>query len=285
MMFKDYYKILGFDTNKVTLDEIKNAYREKAKKYHPDMNVGDTAKEEIFKDVNEAYKTLSNDKSRRKYDFNWNRYIGKRNKRNKREKKSIKDIFIDIFFGGITKNKISKKELPQYGEDINTEISISIKEAFYGVKKQLKFRNVEGKYTTISVQIPAGIQNGDKIRVVGSGKPGKNGGKNGDLFVIVNIANDEKIHLSGNDFYIEIPLKPWEAALGTKKQISVIDEILTIIIPKNTSSGNTITIKDKGYRKNFERRGNLHIIAKIIMPDNLSSKEIALYTELKNIDK
>ena len=86
MVFKDYYKVLGFDTNKVTIDEIKNAYREMAKKYHPDRNVGDSSSEEIFKEINEAYKVLSTPKIRRKYDFNWNRYFGKKKTETHKEK-------------------------------------------------------------------------------------------------------------------------------------------------------------------------------------------------------
>ena len=120
MIFKDYYKILGLESNKVTLEEIKLAYREKAKKYHPDINVGNAGTEEIFKDINEAYKTLSNDKLRRKYDFNWNRYIGKRKtaestSQNKR-KKTFKEILFDIFFGGVfTPAKKKEKLVPEYG--------------------------------------------------------------------------------------------------------------------------------------------------------------------------
>ena len=102
MVFKDYYKILGLESNKVTSDEIKIAYREMAKKYHPDMNVGSSQAEEIFKDVNEAYKTLSNSKLRRKYDFTWNRYFGKASRSSeKRKKKSLKEILLDILFLGI----------------------------------------------------------------------------------------------------------------------------------------------------------------------------------------
>jgi len=172
MIFKDYYKILGFNTNKVSLDDIKNAYREMAKKYHPDMNIGNNASEEIFKDVNEAYRLLSNDKQRRKYDFTWNRYVGNKKKKSQTyEKKSFIERLLEILFGeNFRSNKVVKTTEPEYGEDVDTEIEISIKEAFFGVNKKVKLRTVNGKETSFSIKVPAGIQNNDKIRIVGQGK-------------------------------------------------------------------------------------------------------------------
>ena len=132
MVFKDYYKVLGFDTNKVTIDEIKNAYREMAKKYHPDRNVGDSSSEEIFKEINEAYKVLSTPKIRRKYDFNWNRYFGKKKTETHKEKRTFKEILFNIFFGNIIKTSPEKKknQEPVYGENINTRINVSLQEAY-----------------------------------------------------------------------------------------------------------------------------------------------------------
>ncbi len=197
MIFKDYYKILGFETNKVSLDEIKNAYRDKAKKYHPDRNVGDKEAEAIFKDVNEAYKVLSDTKQRRKYDFSWNRYIGSRKKKSAQtEKKTFKEMFIEILFGKVTRKKSKPENLPKYGEDINTEINVSLEEAFFGANKKVKLRSTDGKENTFTFKVPAGVQNKDKMRVVGQGKRGKNGGKNGDLLVAINIVNNKRFKIN-----------------------------------------------------------------------------------------
>ncbi len=282
MIFKDYYKILGLKSTKVTVDEIKTAYRDMAKKYHPDVNVGDKASEDIFKDINEAYRILSNDKSKRKYDFNWNRYIGRRKSPNtKNERKTIKEILAEIFFGGISKNKIVKDSSPEYGENISTEINISIQDAFYGAKKQIKLRTVEGKETSFTFKVPAGIQNRDKIRIIGQGKPGKNGGKNGDLFIIINIINDQRMSLKGDDLYVELPIQTYEAALGTKKVVKIFEEQITIIIPECTSSGSSFIIKEKGYKNGKGSRGNLYIITKIILPKKLTQNEKKLYNEIR----
>lgn len=281
MIFKDYYKILGFETNKVTIDDIKNAYREKAKKYHPDINVGDSSAEEIFKDINEAYKTLSNEKLRRKYDFNWNRYVGRKTTK-KQEKRTIKEMLLDIFFGGITKKATPKQVTPKYGENINTKIDITIEEAFFGANKKLKFKTVDGKETSFSIKVPAGIQNNDKIRIPGQGKQGKNGGKNGDLLIYVNIKDNKNLKLVGSDLFIEIPLKDWEAALGTKKQIQVLKEDIQIVIPECTSSGEKLVIKGKGYKNGRGNRGDLYIVTKIILPKKMNSAQKQIYETLKS---
>lgn len=287
MIFKNYYKILGLESNKVSSDQIKTAYRELAKKYHPDMNanVNNSEYEEIFKDINEAYRTLSNPSLKRKYDFNWNRYYGKSNK-SKQEKKSLKEIFFELLFGNgflKTKKENSSKE-PIYGEDITTKIDISIQDAFYGVNKQLKFKSVNGKTQSFSFKIPAGIQNHDKIRFLGKGKKGKNGGKNGDLLIEIDIKDEPNLKLSGIDLYTQITLKPWEAALGTTKIISVLDENMQIIIPRSTSSNDTLIIKQKGYKNGLGSRGDLKIVTKIVTPRKLSKEQIELYQKLKQID-
>ena len=258
MIFKDYYKILGFDTNKVSLDDIKNAYREMAKKYHPDMNIGNNASEEIFKDVNEAYRLLSNDKQRRKYDFTWNRYVGNKKKKSQTyEKKSFIERLLEILFGeNFRSNKVVKTTEPEYGEDIAKE---------------------HEKYIT-------DIQNNDKIRIVGQGKLGKNGGKNGDLFVIINIKDDKKLKLIGNDLYTELKITPSEAALGVKKEIELFEEKIAIIIPKCTSSNSNLTIKGKGYKDGHGNRGNLNVITRIVMPEKLTQEQEKLYIKLQNLE-
>ncbi|MBR3325586.1 MAG: J domain-containing protein [Clostridia bacterium] len=286
MIFKDYYKILGFDTNKVSINDIKNAYREKAKKYHPDRNVENTDTEEIFKDINEAYRTLSNEKLRRKYDFKWYRFVGmKKKKKNKpKQKRTIKQMLTEIFFGGINRNKQQKEEKkPQYGDNIITRITITIEQAFFGTNKQLKLRTVKGRESSFTIKIPAGIQNNDRLRIIGQGRQGKNGGKNGDLFVYVNIANNKRLKIEGINLIYELPLQVWEAALGTKKTIKILNEKIQIVIPTLTSSGRILVIKGKGYKDGRGGRGDLHIITKIVLPQKLSKKQNEIYQELKKV--
>lgn len=286
MVFKDYYKILGLDSNKVTEDEIKTAYREKAKKYHPDMNVGNVDYEEVFKDINEAYRILGNDRTKRKYDFQWKRYASKESKpTTKDEKKSLKDNLIGIFLGEEGKTVKERSKLaPKYGEDIITRIDVSIEEAFFGVNKKLQLKNIDGKDTSTDIRIPAGIQNGEQIRLVGHGKPGKNGGKNGDLVVVIRIKDSRNLHLERNNLATMLPLKVWEAALGTTKTIEILNERISIIIPEKTNSNQNIIIKGKGYKAGEGKRGDLRVITQIVFDNKMDEKNKKLYMELKNND-
>ena len=190
MKIKDYYKILELENSKVTIEQIKTAYRKQAKKYHPDVNVGNKIAEERIKDINEAYRVLSNPSSKRKYDRTWNYNIGyKQKKARQKTSGEVASEFFGMFFGNNEiKEEIAQSKIPPVkGENIETEINISIEDGFYGAEKKVVLNNLEGKPKTIEVKIPEGIQNGQKIRLIGQGKQGKNGGKNGDLYIKLNI--------------------------------------------------------------------------------------------------
>ena len=293
MIFKDYYKILGLPNNNVTTEQIKQAYREQAKKYHPDINTTSNFSEERFKDINEAYKTLSNSSTRRKYDRMWNSRIGKKQKNRgqaKREKKSAFVEFFQMFFGEIKNNKtksedIKDNKVPIKGENIETEIAVSIFDAFYGVEKKLALRAVNGKMREFNIKIPAGIRNEEKIRLMGQGKPGENGGKAGDLLVRIHIENDKKFTLNGVDLITNLYVAPWEAALGTKLNISSIDEEILLYIPKGTQCGESLKLKGKGYLDGKGGRGDLIINIQIMNPTNITDEEKKLFEQLKKISK
>ena len=291
MIFKDYYKILGLKNNNVTAEEIKQAYREQAKKYHPDINTTSDFAEERFKDINEAYKTLSNSSTRRKYDRMWNSRIGKKQKnkqQNKKEKKSIFAEMFQMFFGEIKqkeKKKEEKQKSPKKGENIETEITVSIFEAFYGMEKKIALRTIDGKMREFNVKIPAGIRNEEKIRLMGQGKPGENGGKSGDLLIKINIENDKKFKLNGIDIYTDLYITPWEAALGTKLNINSIDEEILLYIPQGTESGENICLKGKGYLNGRGGRGDLFVNVQIMIPKSITEKEKTIFEQLREISK
>lgn len=176
MIFKDYYKILGLETNKITENELKLAYREAAKKYHPDVNNKESFSEERFKDINEAYRVLSNTNTKRKYDRMWTSNIGNKKKKlyeeSSRKKGSVFSDFFNMFFGNINEKTIledivdkNKKEQIR-GEDIETEIDVSIEDSFYGKEKMISLRTVNGKMKTFTVKVPEGIRNNEKIRLL-----------------------------------------------------------------------------------------------------------------------
>lgn len=294
MIFKDYYKILDLETNKVTIEEIKNAYRLSAKKNHPDLNVGDKLAEEKIKDINEAYRVLSNATTKRKYDRMWTSNVLKQRQKYEESKRSTGSVFSDffnMFFGTIKEKtsqrteKNSKETNIKKGENVETEIDITIEEGFYGKNKKISLRTVEGSLKTFSVDVPAGIRDGEKIRLIGQGKRGENGGKNGDLLIKVNIEDSSGFKLKGYDLYTDLLITPWEAALGTKASINGIDEYSQVYVPQGTQSGETITIPKRGYKIGNGARGDLIAEVKIMVPKKLSKEEKKEFEKLNEISR
>lgn len=292
MIFKDYYKILGLETNRVSQAEIKTAYREQAKKYHPDVNIANKRSEERFKDINEAYRVLSEPISKRKYDRMWHRNVGKANssyEESKRSKDSLFSDFFNMFFGSAEEKTVlkgkNKKPAATKGENVETEINISIEDAFRGKEQTIGVRTVEGKLKKFKVQVPAGIQNNEKIRIVGQGKAGKAGGKNGDLFIRVKIKNDEKFILDGYDIRTNLYLTPWEAALSTKVIINGINEDVSVYVPAGIQSGEKIEIENKGYKDGKGGRGKLILDTKIMIPKNPKEEVLELFKKMDELSE
>ena len=287
MVFKDYYMILGLNTNRVSVEEIKNAFREQAKKYHPDVNKENKFAEERFKDINEAYRILSGSNTKRKYDRLWNSRVArkKQSKQTNNDTSAINNMF-SMFFG--TKDEAVKKEKRVKeikGENVETEITINLEDAYFGTDKKITLRAVNGKMKTFAVKIPAGIRNGEKIRLVGQGKQGLHGGKNGDLFIKINIMNTKKFKLNGYDLETDLFLTPWEAALGKRLTIQSIEEDVSLFIPAGVGSGEDIKIAKKGYRDGQGGRGDLVAHVKIVVPKELTEKEKDLFNQLSELSE
>lgn len=287
MVFKNYYKILDLETSHVSIDEIKIAYRQAVKKYHPDLNVGDELAEERIKDINEAYKTLSVPASKRKYDRVWNSHFKKSQKAF--SVKGEKSKFINMFLGDFGSEKHQEnevhKKIPIKGENVETQINATIQEAFYGLEKKISIRNIEGKDKILTVKIPEGIRKGEKIRLIGQGKKGQNGGKNGDLLIKINIEDDKKFRLKGCDLYTDLLVTPWEAALGTRANLKTIDDEASIYIPQGIQTGETIKIPGKGYKIENGKRGDLVAEIKVMVPKNLTKEEKMMFEKLNQVSK
>ena len=284
MIIKDYYKILNLDGPKVGADKIKIAYREQAKKYHPDSNVGKRNTEERFKDINEAYRVLSNADTKKKYDRVWNSKIKRRSgtyKANKKEREALSKELFNMVFGNvdntnndenILKIKSANKKASK-GKNIETSIGISIEDGFYGKMKKISLKDEKGKFKTFSFKIPEGIRNNEKIKLTGLGNKSKNGGENGDLIIKIEIENSKELELKEENIYTNVYITPWEAILGTKVDVNSIDEKISIKIPKGVQYGDTIEIKGKGYKKGDGTRGNLIVNAEIVIPKKVTAEE------------
>ena len=294
MKYKNYYKILGLSNDKATDEDIKNSYRKLAKLYHPDINPGDVVAAEKFKDINEAYQILGSEESKKKYDrvhfaykikdgFNFSNIKDAFNGENGFNE------FFEMFVGKNEKNVVTNldkkknKNIPIPGEDVESEIEATLEEVFNGEEKKIAFKTTDGKMKTITVKIPQGIRNGGKIRIADQGKPGKNGGAQGDLYIKVNILKHEKYKLDGANLIVDLPLTPWEAALGCNIEIESIDSKVLIAVPAGIQSGEKLRIASHGYYDGYGLRGDLLAEVKIVVPKTLTKEETQLYTNLKNI--
>lgn len=303
MKYKNYYEILGVN-RKSSLQEIKLSYRKLAKKYHPDANKEPGA-EIMFKDINEAYDILTTDEKRRKYDRQvsklgygmtdsdgsllnvryeiksgvnalndmLNTILGFR----KDEAKNFGDIY-----NGPQEQKKQSKQKPKRGTDVITSIEVTLEEGFYGTEKKLLIKGFSK--STISVNIPVGIKNGDKIRLAALGNAGKYGGKNGDLIIHIKLLAHDEFKLNGIDLEKTIEISPALAAVGGKVKVTLFGEKILVNIPKHSTENTIITIDNKGYISEDKTRGNLIVKLKIKMPSDISEREEKLYEQLLKIE-
>ena len=292
MIIKDYYKILEFNSNKVSVQQIKTSYRELAKKYHPDVNIGNTKAEERFKDITEAYKVLTNSSGRKKYDRMWNSYIGSRKAYRPVEKEETEEVdstFFSILFGKNTdsdsKQNQKRSKNAAKGENIETEIPISIEEAFNGVEKMVVLKSLNGAERIVPVQVRKGVQDNEKIKLTGRGKEGKNGGNYGDLFIKINIEDSKTFKLEGSNVITTVEITPWEAVLGAKINVQGLEEFSTIHIPAGTQSKERIIMKQKGYINEVGGRGDLLVEIKIVVPKKVTKEEMELFKKLQTVSK
>ena len=289
MKYKNYYKILGLNSSKVTDDEIKSAYRKLAKKYHPDINPGNIAAAEKFKDVNEAYQVLADEDSKRKYDrkhfiYSFKDTVSIKNLKEKIDSSGTSQ-FVEMFIGkqSVKINKKKNPNAPMPGENLESEINVTLAEAFNGSNKKISFKGKDDKMKTITVKIPSGIVDGGKIRIKGQGKPGKNGGSTGDLLIKVKIQKHKVFELEKSNLICDLPITPSEAALGTSLNIEGIDSKVHIDIKAGVESGEMLRIQEKGYFDENRNRGDLIAKIKIVVPKEISEEERELYEKLQKI--
>ena len=281
MKNKNYYDILGVSEN-ASDQEIKRAYRDLAKKYHPDKHKGDKRAENRFKEISEAYAVLSNAEKRKQYD-NMRRFGGNFDFSGQPNidvedlgsffKGSFKgrrtagfggfgDIFSE-FFGGRT----GYSPQPQKGQDVAAELTVPFDVAINGGKQII---TINGQ--RLSVKIPAGTEDGKKIRLRGQGKPGVAGGAAGDLIVTIHVAPHPLFTRKGADIYSTVPINMVQAALGSKVRIQTYDKgMVDLKIPAGTQHGKLFKLKGMGINANG-RQGDHYVEVQVTIPKNLSGK-------------
>lgn len=290
----DYYKVLGVD-KKATPDEIKKAFRKLAVKYHPDRNPNDKSAEDKFKEINEAYAVLSDPQKKEQYDtFGSNGF---------HKQYSQEDIFRGFDFGGTFKdmgmggNEDIFSRLfggafgrgggmggyrpgPQRGGDLEMETDVSFRDAVNGAEKVVAFRR-NGKREELKIKIPAGVDNGSKIRISGKGGQGEGGGPAGDLFLIIRVLPDPVFTRDGGDLFLERQIPFSAACLGTSMDIPTLEGDKRIKIPAGIQPGTKIRLKGYGVKPlGSNAKGDLFVKITIHVPESLNGEQKKLVEEL-----
>ena len=294
MAFIDYYNILGVSKN-ATDAEIKKAYRKLARKYHPDLNPNDKVAEKKFKQINEANEVLSDKENRKKYDQygeHWQHAESfEQAKQQQQYERSTQgsqsysqEDFADIFgsmFGGRREDTHSRP-IKFRGQDFNAELQLNLIDVY---KTHQRTLTVNGK--NIRITIPAGLENGQIIKIKGHGGPGINGGPNGDLYIQFSIINQTKFKRDKDNLHLNVDLDLYKALLGGEIMIDTFSGKVKLKIKPETQNGTRVKLKGKGFPKykNEGIFGDLYITYHIKIPERLTEKEKQLVEELKQLRK
>ncbi len=297
-MEKDFYKALGVSKD-ASADEIKRAYRKLAKQYHPDRNPDDKSAEERFKEIGEAYQVLSNETDRKQYDairalagggprfaagsggaggagFEdiFSMFGGAGNGGNVRFSTNTSggagggfdDILSQMFGGG---GGFSSARRPQRGQDLSTEVSIPLRDAVSGTT--VKMTSADGR--SVTARIPAGVSDGQKIRVSGKGGAGANGGPAGDILVTIHVEKHPVYEVRGSDLYVDVPVSFGEAALGGTVEVPTLEgKSVSVKIPAGSSTDKLLRVKHRGLAKGKVARGDMYVRLKVMVPKKMSDE-------------
>lgn len=306
MDFKDYYETLGVppDADKKL---IQQTFRQLARKHHPDVNPGNKEAEEKFKTINEAYQVLSDTKQRKKYDelrtqyqqwqqdggkkpqqdFDWQNWSSPRSgakasgSRTHVNVEDMEDLFgndspySDFFsniFGGKPGSGRSVPLTPRRGRDIDYEVDLTLEEAFRGTERALE---IDGN--RIQASIPIGVRTGTRVRLAGRAEPGKNGGAAGDLYLSIKVLPNATFEREGDDLHMNASVDVFTAIAGGEIRIPTLERQLTLTIPPRTNANQTFRISGKGMPllRKTDKRGDIFVHVKLVLPDSLNEQEIS----------
>ena len=295
MEFKDYYAVLGVSPE-ADDKTIKTAYRKLARQYHPDVSTHSDA-EEKFKEVAEAYEVLHKKDKRAEYDEirmarsqrqRYQQQGGGGFGANDQTNADFADFFSSIFGAGAARGGYSQREqaFSRKGGDIEIELPIFLEETLTESTKPVQFTmqyeqqgQLQEKTKSLKVKIPAGVSDGERIRLKGQGTPGTGSAPSGDLYLHIRLVPHPLFDVEGHNLIISVPLAPWEAALGKKVRVPTLSGHIELTIPPNSQTGQRLRIKGKGL-VGKHGQGDLYAILKVVMPAKSDSSVNELWTQL-----
>jgi curved DNA-binding protein len=303
---RDFYETLGVARD-AKPEDIQRAYRKLARTYHPDVNK-DPAAEERFKEISEAYDVLSDPETRRRYDAfgedfrrvppdvdpeTWNRQRAARASGGSGPEfytsgfGDAGDIGGDFDFGAIFEDFFTQsgrgrgrgRTATFAGADQEAELTLSVDDAYHGGRRSITLSGPEGP-RSYDVNIPAGITEGQRIRLAGQGGQGSGGGPAGDLYLVVRIGPDARYRIEGRDLYVDLPLTPWEAALGASVAVETPGGEAKVRVRPGTSSGKRLRLRGRGLPNPRGKPGDVYAEVRIMVPASLTDEERRLFEQL-----
>jgi curved DNA-binding protein len=298
MQFKDYYEVMGLARG-ATQDEIKRAYRKLARKYHPDVSKEKDA-EEKFKEMAEAYETLKDPEKRAAYDQlgrhqsgeefrpppDWGEHFAQ-------GQGAFDDIDLSDLFAGIAGRQGRggggrRADRPMAGSDYEAVVRISFEQAFHGTEVDLELSVLEWDPDggvrrvphRVKARIPRGVTDGEKLRVPGKGGKGANGGPDGDLYLDIEVQTHPFYRVDGQDLYVDLPLAPWEAVLGTSVKLPTPAGAVTLKVAAGTRAGQRLRLAGRGMARGKSTPGHLYAMVRIEVPTIIDDKQRKLYEQL-----
>jgi curved DNA-binding protein len=295
MKYKDYYRILGVSRG-ASDEDIKKAYRRLARKYHPDVSKEYNA-EERFKEVNEAYETLRDKQKRAAYDglgrFGTGQNFrpppdwfsrGGTGTREEEPEVDLSDLFASLRKGFGRERGARARGAAGRGEDSEVTVHLRLEEAAHGAEIELQIAERAGRGTrTIRVRVPPGVTDGQRLRLRGKGGAGTHGGAAGDLYLNIALHPHPLFKVSEHDLTLELPVAPWEAALGAQIEIPTLGGRVKLKIPPGSNAGQKLRLAGKGLPKPSGGSGDLYAVLVLAMPSVLSERERRLFEELRAV--
>jgi len=288
----DYYQVLGVDRS-ASAKEISKAYRTLARKYHPDTNPGDNAAEDRFKEVSAAYEVIGDESSRKKYD-EFRRLggggfggFGPQTGGGVGDLGDLSDLLGGLF--GQSRGSAGRNFGfgPMPGADLQAKLTLSFEEAIKGVTKSVRLTSdVLSSPMEVNVRIPAGVRDGQRIRVAGKGGPPHGeGGEPGDLLVTIGIKPHDVFDRDGDHLLVTVPVSYTDAVLGADVKVPTLEGVpVTVRIPPGTKSGKTLRVRGRGVQSSA-KKGDLLVTVAVHVPDSVSSEERELLTKLRDIEQ
>jgi len=303
--YKDYYRVLGVERS-AGQEDIKKAYRRLARKFHPDVSKEANA-EERFKEVAEAYEVLKDPKKRAAYDQlgtwqpgqefrpppDWDQQFRKfQFDLGGRDGGDFSDFFSELF--GMGRGAAARGgRFAMRGQDLEASVELSLEEALHGREAQLQLALMELDAQgharrvprSVGVRIPKGATDGQRLRVPGKGGKGAGGAPDGDLYLSIRLKPHPLFRPAGHDLYLELPVTPWEAALGATVDVPTLEGRARVKVPAGSRSGQKLRLSGKGLPRPRGSAGDLYCLLQIATPGSLSERERALYEELARISR